>query len=164
MSQEERFGTRDLSYSAWHRRLSIRRFVGIEPAQSLAMIDLDAVPYVEYDDFSREPLALIETAIDQGQGFKVATVTKRLAMRVLPIIPAYVVLYTPAPWCNPADPAWPDIARFRVRRIWPEPATPWEELTPQEWATRLYYLRHESGTALDQSWWQSNGQSGGGTH
>ena len=120
------------------------------------MIDLDAVPYVEYDDRSREPLALIETAMDQGQGFKVATVTRRLAMRVSPLVPAYVVLYTPALWRNPADPAWPDIASFRVRRIWPEPVTPWEVISPQEWATRLYHLRHDAATALDKSWWQSN--------
>jgi len=161
MSQEERFGTRDLTYSAWHRRLSIRRFVGIEIAQSLAMIDLDAVPYVEYDDLYRDPLALIETAMDQGQEFKVATVTKRLAMRSRPLLPAYVVLYTPATWPNPADPAWPDIASFRVRRIWPEPVTQWESITPQEWATRLYYLRHSSGSALDQNWLQSHARPTG---
>jgi hypothetical protein len=159
MSQEERFGSRDRTYSAWHRRHSTRRYIGIEAAQSLAMIDVDVSLYVEYDDGTKEPLALIETAVDCGQEFKTATVTKRLAMRSRPLLPAYVVLYKPAPWCNPADPAWPDIASFRVRRIWPEPVTPWELLTPQEWATRLYHLRHESGSALDQSWWQSNGQS-----
>src|SRR5688500_12286183 len=73
MSQEERFGTRDRSYSAWHRRNSTRRFVGIERAQTLAMIDLDASLYVEYDDATKEPIALIETAIDCGQEFKPAT-------------------------------------------------------------------------------------------
>lgn len=44
--QEERYGNRDRTYSAWHRRLSTRRFVGLERAQLLAMIDLDAALYV----------------------------------------------------------------------------------------------------------------------
>jgi hypothetical protein len=43
--QEERFGNRDRTYSAWHRRSSVRRFVGIEKAQLLAMIDLDGALY-----------------------------------------------------------------------------------------------------------------------
>ena len=64
MSQEERHGTRDRSYSAWHRRQSTRRYIGIEKATLLAMIDLDASLYVEYDDGTKEPLALIETAQD----------------------------------------------------------------------------------------------------
>lgn len=68
--QEERFNIRDLTYSAWHRRLSTRRFVGIEKAQSLAMIDLDGALYIEYDDGSKRPVALIETAIDVGQHTK----------------------------------------------------------------------------------------------
>ncbi|MBF0400254.1 MAG: hypothetical protein HQL90_05755 [Magnetococcales bacterium] len=156
MSQEERFGTRDRTYSAWHRRHSTRRYVGLEAAQSLAMIDVDVSLYVEYDDGTKEPLALIETAIDRGQEFKTATVTKRLAMRSVPLLPAYVALYTQATWPNPADPAWPDIYSFRVRRIWPEPVTPWEIISPQEWAIRLYHLRHDAASALDQSWWQSN--------
>jgi len=65
--QEERYGQRDRAYSAWHRRLSTRRFVGIDRAQLLAMIDLDAALYVDYDDRTKEPVALIETAMDVGQ-------------------------------------------------------------------------------------------------
>ena len=48
--QEEIYGTRDRAYSAWHRRGSTRRYVGIDRAQLLAMIDLDAALYVEYDN------------------------------------------------------------------------------------------------------------------
>ena len=51
--QEERYSTRDRAYSVWHRRFSTRRFIGIEAAQRLSMIDLDAALYVEYDDHSR---------------------------------------------------------------------------------------------------------------
>ena len=36
MSQEERFGSRDRTYSAWHRRHSTRRYIGIDgPALGL---------------------------------------------------------------------------------------------------------------------------------
>ena len=70
MPHEEVTGTRDRTYSAWHRRMSTRRYVGIEAAQTLGMIDLDASLYVEYDDSTKEPLALIETARDVGQEFK----------------------------------------------------------------------------------------------
>jgi len=73
-----------------HRRHSTRRFVGIERAQLLSMIDLDAALYVEYDDSSKEPLALIETARDVGQGYKAATVTRNLAKRAG--LPCYCVL------------------------------------------------------------------------
>ena len=104
--QEERYRTRDLTYSAWHRRLSTRRFVGIERAQSLAMIDLDAALHVEYDDGTKALVALIETALDIGQRFKSATVTMRLAM--LSVLPCYCVLYSYSKSPNPADPVWPD--------------------------------------------------------
>ena len=66
LMQEEIFGTRDRAYSAWHTRGSTRRFIGIDSAQLLAMIDLDAALYVEYDNGTKEPLALIETALDVG--------------------------------------------------------------------------------------------------
>src|SRR5258706_16477069 len=97
--QEERFGSRDRTYSAWHRRLSTRRFVGIERAQLLSMIDLDGALYVEFDGRTSEPLALIETAIDLGQSRKVASVTRRLAQRAS--VPAYVVLYRLSRASNP---------------------------------------------------------------
>lgn len=38
--QEEVYAIQDRSYSAWHRRHSTRRFVGIDRAQLLAMVDL----------------------------------------------------------------------------------------------------------------------------
>ena len=152
MSQEERHNTRDRSYSAWHRRNSTRRFVGIELAQSLAMIDLDASLWVEYDDGSKEPLALIETAIDHGQHIKPATVTKKLAQRCVPTLPAYTLLYTLSDSLNPADPQWQDISSFRVRRLWPEPETVWESLSPKQWADRLCVLRTWSAHRIDRQY------------
>lgn len=89
--QEERYGTRDLAYSAWHRAASIRRFVGWERAQLLSMCDADAVLFLEYMPGIKEPLALVETAMDVGQESKPATAITQLARRAR--IPAYLVLY-----------------------------------------------------------------------
>jgi hypothetical protein len=137
--QEERFGNRDRTYSAWHRRLSVRRFVGLEKAQLLSMIDLDGALYCEFDGSTSEPLALIETALDRGQSRKTATVTRRLAQRAR--LPAYVVLYQPAAYGNPADPSQCDIQQFRVRRLWPCPERQWRSLNPLEWAEALLQIR-----------------------
>lgn len=160
--QEERYGTRDRTYSAWHRRLSIRRFVGIEQAQLLAMIDLDAALYVEYDDGSKEPLALIETARDVGQEFKSATVTANLAKRAG--LPCYCVLYSRADYLNPADPRWMDISGFRVRRVWPNPEREWRLLTPSEWAQALLRVRTWKARQLDVEAVVGAEQLGLGTH
>lgn len=146
--QEERFGARDRTYSAWHRRLSTRRFVGIEKAQLLSMIDLDGALYCEFDGSTSEPLALIETAIDRGQRRKSATVTKRLAE--LARLPAYAVLYHPAGYCNPADPTQFDIDRFRVRRLWPCPEREWRTLNPLEWAEALLKIRQWAAMRTDR--------------
>lgn len=146
---EERYGTRDRSYSAWHRRLSTRRFVGLEQAQLLAMIDLDASLFVEYDDEMKEPLALIETARDVGQRFKPATVTCRLAQ--MAGLPCYVALYTCADERNPADPRWQDIERFRIRRMWPHPEAAWRTLAPKDWAEALLKIRTWASAKLDQA-------------
>ena len=64
MAQEEKYGNRDLTYSAWHRRRSTGRFVGIEHAQLLAMIDMDHTLWIEYDDGSKEPVALVLCALE----------------------------------------------------------------------------------------------------
>src|SRR5712691_7246006 len=145
--QEERFGTRDRIYSAWHRRLSTRRFVGLEKAQLLSMIDLDGALYCEFDTGTSEPLALIETALDRGQKRKVATVTRRLAQRAR--LPAYAVLYRIAATANPADPSQFDIDAFRVRRLWPVPERDWRTVTPAEWARALVQIREWSAHRLD---------------
>jgi hypothetical protein len=145
--QEEIYGTRDRTYSAWHRRLSTRRFVGIDRAQLLAMIDLDASLYVEYDDGTKEPVALIETARDVGQRFKYATVTTKLAK--LSGLPCYCVLYKCSESPNPADPHWPDISEFRVKRLWPKPEHSWRTVKPGEWAGALLRIRAWAAARVD---------------
>lgn len=145
--QEEKFANRDLTYSAWHRRLSTRRFIGINQAQLLAMIDVDATLWVEYDPQDKEPLALVETARDTGQEYKSMTVMSRLALRSR--LPCFCVLYQPSTRPNPADHRFADIDGFRIKRIWPNPQTQWRELTPREWAEALLRLREWCARQLD---------------
>lgn len=156
MSQEERWGTRDRTYSAWHRRMSTRRYVGLERAQLLSMIDLDVSLYVEYDDGTREPLALVETARDVGQSFKPANVTTRLAQRAG--LPCYLVLYSCSEDANPADSTCPDISGFRVRRMWPAPESAWRSVKPAAWAKALIEIRNWSaeriGAAANDGEWR----------
>ena len=78
MSLKERYGTRDLAYSSWHRTLP----------NHITYIDVDCC---EYCNFCKSPLALIETAIDVGQPFKATTIMKRMAEKMN--VPAYIVLY-----------------------------------------------------------------------
>lgn len=134
----ERFLQRDRSYGIWHRQPSIRRFLG-RRAASLAMLDLDSVLFAEYDYAGKLPLCLIEAAQDVGQETKPTGVIRRLA--ALANIPAFVALYTPSDQVNPTNPFWPDIERFRVRRLWPRPEHAWRTLTPQEWAEALVRIR-----------------------
>lgn len=148
MPQEEIFNDRDRAYSAWHRRRSTGRFIGIENAQLLAMIDLDASLYVEYNNGTKDPVALIETARDVGQRYKTATVTLKLAQRAN--LPCYVVLYTLSPLPNPADPTWLDIVSFRVKRLYPNPENNWRILAPQEWAEALLKIRRWGASQIDK--------------
>ena len=143
MTQTERYGSRSLAYSAWHRTKSIQRFVESNAvARQLAQIDLDHTLWIEYQDKTREVLALIEEAQDVEQSYKCGDVTKNLASRVnCDGIPALIVLWTPAETRNPADASQFDIKSFRVKRIWPEPETDWEVLTPKEYAQKLLAMR-----------------------
>ena len=144
MPQEEIYGKRDRTYSDWHRRNSTRRYIGIEKAQLLTMIDLDASVYVEYDDGTKEPLALIETAMDNGQSFKSATVTLKLAQRAN--LPCFVLLYKKTASIPP------DIERFRAKRLHPKIEKEWRILTPEEWCKTLLALRKWQCSKLDQEW------------
>lgn len=139
VSQEERYGTRDGTYSAWHRRGSTRRYVGIEKAQLLAMIDVDACLWLEWDDGQKAGVGLIEVARDVGQAIKPTTILEWLANRAQ--IPAFVCLYTPSETPNPADPEWPDIKHFRVRSLWPAKQEHWRVMSPAEWAQKLLSMR-----------------------
>ena len=146
--QEEKYGNRDRSYSIWHRRKSTQRYIGIEKAQLLAMIDLDASLYVEYDDETKDPVALIEIAVDVGQPYKTATVTKKLAIRAN--IPALVVLYKLSENKNPTDDTCQDIESFKVKRLFPKFEKEWRKLTPKEYAENLLKIREWSANRIDK--------------
>lgn len=147
MSQEEKYHFRDACYSIWHRRQSTRRFVGLEDAQLLSMIDLDAVIYVEYDEQTKIPLALIEAAQDVGQDYKTATVTRQLAR--LAHLPAYVLLYHLSEAPNPANGNYSDIDGFRVMRLNPPSKNGLISVTPEQWAHHLLSMRREQCNKLD---------------
>ena len=139
MPQEERYGTRSLVYSTWHRGQSIGRFMEPARARLLAQIDMDHHLWVEYDDGTKEPLALIEEGEDVGQTHKTATVTQNLARRSS--LPALLVLWEPSDEPNPANTKWPDIERFRIMRLWPKPEKEWRTLSPREYAEVLLKMR-----------------------
>lgn len=145
--QEERFGTRDRTYSAWHRAASVQRFIGWERAQLLHLVDADCVLFLEIDPGTKEALALIEAAVDVGQDHKPATAITRLAKRAR--IPAYLVLYRWSEHPNPADPRARDITGFRVKRLWPRAEKDWRQLEPQQWAEALLQIRAWAARRLD---------------
>ena len=148
MPQEEKYGNRRLTYSAWHRSASTRRFVGPQ-ARILAMIDMDHILWIEYEDATKWPLALIEEAEDVGQNQKPSTVTQNLA--TMARLPALVVLWKAGPESNPADPEWPDIESFRVKRICPGPQMGWRIMTPEEYAQMLLRMRTYRVDKLDEA-------------
>ena len=96
MSRYERWGTRDMTFSAWHRTL---------PDWCTA-IDLD---FLEYCQRCREPLALIELAQDVGQGFKATAVMEALSRRSG--VPSFLILYK-------KDKG--SLGECRMARIWPD--------------------------------------------
>jgi hypothetical protein len=141
MSMEEQWHGRFPSqcYSGWHRPLSMQRFIGSSSAYKLSMIDIDYVPWVEYEDGSKRPVALIETAMDIGQRIKPTSVLRQLG--IMADLPVYAVLYTMSRSMNPAATHLQDISQFRIKRIVPEPETSWKILTPAEYAKGLLTLR-----------------------
>jgi hypothetical protein len=61
MSDKERTGTRDLTYSTWHRQANLTKYgLALRDAWSLGLIDIDGCEYCRH---CREPLALVETQV-----------------------------------------------------------------------------------------------------
>lgn len=79
MSREERYDTRDRTFSHWHRRTL---------PDCCTAIDID---FLEYCQRCRGTLGLIELAQDVGQAFKPTIVLEKLALRAS--VPAYLVFY-----------------------------------------------------------------------
>jgi len=119
----ERYGTRDLTYSNWHRH-----FIDDDHAD---YVDIDSCEYCHY---CKAPLALIEVSRDVGQSHKTATVLRMLGRKAN--LPAWVVLYTPD------VSAGYGISGFRVRAVWPK-YTAWQRVTPAAWSERIKRLHAE---------------------
>lgn len=151
MSERERYDERDGIYSAWHRTDSTDRYIGVENAQLLGLIDIDATLWVEFHRKSKEPLALIETARDAGAAkkYKCTTVVERLAARCKPTVEAYLLLYTPDVVMNPANPRWPDIKQFRYKKLYPLPQSSLTIASPKEWALFLLKMRQRCAHEID---------------
>lgn len=152
MSRDERYGTRSLVYSKWHRL-----FLGDhEP-----MIDLDAVEYCP-ERGCNKPLVLIETARDQGQASKPTTVLAKLAEASATL--ALCVLYRISPGVDPmagcacidSRNIAPDcdhgISRFRVQRVYPRPVTRFRLWTPEQYRDRLRRVRMDHLDAEHHTW------------
>jgi hypothetical protein len=152
VSRYERYGTRSLVYSKWHRF-----YLGDgEP-----MIDLDGIEYCTERGCSK-PLVLIETAVDIGQRMKPTTVLRNLAQQSGVL--ALCVLYTVTEGTDPAvgcgcqptkvlDNCDHGITRFRVRRIHPpNPSQVWQRMTPEEFRDRLRRVRMDHVTNEHRTW------------
>lgn len=156
MAQERKYEHEDRTYSEWHRAESIMRYIPCrETAKSLAMIDLDVVPYVECTNRYFEPVAIIETARNVGQ-HKPSTLITNLSKRTYHKcaqcgecsddgVPSYVVLWTPSDQINPAskDQKWPDIVEFSVRQTNPFHQDDARILTPIEFLRWQEFIRGE---------------------
>lgn len=110
-------------------------------ALTMSMIDLDVVLYVEYNNKTKMPIALIETAIDVNQSHKSGTVTANLAK--MSNLPCFVVLYKLSGNDNPASKSVKDIQSFRLKQLYPTKFDDWIELTPSEYVGFLSCLREK---------------------
>lgn len=117
MAQHEKYHHRDLTYSLWHRYKT--------GDATLKYVDIDSC---EYCHRCRYPLALIETAIDIGQAYKVTTVMRNLAE--MAGIPAYLVFYKKIDDDG-------NIESFRVHDLFSSKRT---TMTPQRYRTFLQWL------------------------
>jgi hypothetical protein len=152
VSRYERYSSRSLVYSKWHRL-----FLGHQEP----MIDLDGV---EYCPECSKALVLIETARDVGQPRKATTVLQRLAesSQVL----ALCLLYTLSegvddqrgcgcdPPRNVRDDCDHGITSFRVRKVWPrdKPAGLWRVMSPVELRDGLRIVRTNHLDAEHRTW------------
>jgi hypothetical protein len=148
MSLEEIRGERNLVYSAWHRPPSMARFIeDPEKVEAMSYIDIDCA---EYHDHWSEVLVLIETAIDVGQDYKPVTVTFKLAQRIYPPIPVFLVLYKISKTMNPTVKKFQieDIEAFRIKQISPKWETDFTIMTPKQWAEKLLQIREDSAAHM----------------
>lgn len=133
MPETERNGTRDLTYSEWHRTKSLGRYVGQRAAYECSTIDID---WCEYCRRCGEPLALLEMTC--GSKPKHAPVMTRLAKRA--DVPGYSLSY------ETDDHG--EIVLFHLRHLTPSDDRSFT-FTAGEWAMWLVGLRERHGCVTD---------------
>lgn len=143
MSNCERTGHRDLTYSRWHRPDRLSRFVGARAADACGMVDVDSL---EYCRPCGEPLALVETARQTYPKDANATVKlgQKAGLAVYSL--AFEVDDTIEQRCADCGHivVHGDISLFRVRQLWPIPIIKTvETLTPYLWAVHLVTMRED---------------------
>lgn len=126
MSDHERTGERDLTYSKWHRQDSVSRYIPGDAAWGLGLVDIDGC---EYCRACGKPLALIETQASAREP-KTARVMQELA--AMAGIDAYSVSYQKG-----RD---GEIELFRVRQVHPGQGVV-QVMLPNIYAVFLHSLR-----------------------
>jgi hypothetical protein len=146
MAQEERTGQRNLSYSLWHREISMSRFVGQKEAHNMHYYDIDGVESC-YINGKCYPLFFKETAYyTKNPNFNkkpgVCLGTAELSNR-----PCFVVLYKlskekilKATLGNGDVIEMPDIEELFVKQFYPMESK-WKRYAPEEWAKELLKMR-----------------------
>src|SRR6516225_4317530 len=146
MPQHEIRGDREgeMAYNAFHREASAARFIDRESAHNLPMINIDHVFWIEYNEQTKAPVALVESARDVGQKEKAVTILKALAVRAN--LPCYTVLYQIADDTDIDElTELPRITGFRVRREWPDQQSrDFITATPEQYFAGLWQLRKRS--------------------
>lgn len=148
MPQSERTGERPLTYSAWHRRDSIKRFLAGNDilASRLTMIDIDGAYIEAKHPYDRPPVALIET-VEVSKKLKPTDYYPKSVNILYQLgknanIPVFLVLYRPNYLSfNPADNRYPDIVEFYVKEYYPAKSKKWKIYNPEQYAKFLVYLR-----------------------
>lgn len=150
MSQQERNGgRRELTYSNWHRRDSVGRYVTEWQARYLYMSDVDAN---ELCVWCYSAVALIETTRYIGSFAKNADATAKLSAKVgVPSFTVYFVADEPdnCHACHQWIAPWPDITTFYVVGPHGEDDVP-RQMTPAEYAAFLVGLRLTHETRCDR--------------
>ena len=128
MSQRERTGKRDLTYSAWHRVPTLPKFC--------CMADVDSVEYAWRDDGEVDLLMINElkhAGYPADEKPKALAVLRALSRPRREVIPAKLAVY------------WTDddgaIDRFYVEDAHTGEA---REFSPEEWAAILLRLRNKN--------------------
>lgn len=124
MSQDERWGKRDLTYSRWHRSPNL--------PNDCTYCDVDGM---EYCAVCKEPLVLVETAVDIRQDDKDTRPMERLAERAN--LPAWLVLYKKSDESDQAT-----VIALRVKKISPRKSE-WYHFTPEQWREEIIKKHRE---------------------